>query len=274
MPDVHELPDLYLIPFGLRLIVALAVFIVGRLIARLVLAGFNRVLNKTHVDVSLRKFLGDVVYAVLFVMVTLAALDSLGVHTTAIVAMFGALGLTVGLALQGTLSNFVAGVLLIVLRPYKIGDLVTIGKYIGRVDAIKGFQTILITTDNREITIPNAQIIAAPIENLTALGKRRIDLLVMIAQTIDLAKARALIAGALVDDRIQKDPAPVIEVAELSDASIKLAVRPWANVDDATALTTELMTRLKTALEGASVKFVVAVAPPSQTVPPMGTWPT
>ncbi|MBA3452302.1 MAG: mechanosensitive ion channel, partial [Deltaproteobacteria bacterium] len=163
----QNLAEVHLLPLALRIVVALMVFIIGRILARALLKGFHRLMERSKLDISLRKFLGDLVYAVALVAVIIAALDSLGVETTAVIAVLGAAGLAVGLALQGSLSNFAAGVMLIVLRPYKVGDLVTIGKYLGRVEAIRIFHTVLITGDYREITIPNAQIIAAPIENLT-----------------------------------------------------------------------------------------------------------
>ena len=261
LDDVHQMSTDYLIPFALRLAVALSVFIVGRWIAKLVLATINRVMDRSQVDVSLRKFLGDVVYAVLFVAVVIASLDSLGVKTTAVVAVLGAAGLAVGLALQGSLSNFAAGVMLILLRPYKIGDLVVIGKYLGRVDAIKVFQTVIVTGDNREITIPNAQIIAAPIENYTVLGKRRIDLVVTITQAVELATAKQIVEAALHDDRVEAQPSPLVEVAEVTDASVKLNVRPWAKVADCSQLTTDMIEKLKAALDAASLKFAIALAP-------------
>jgi len=275
MEDLHQIANDYLWPLGTRVLVALLVFVIGRWIAKLLLRGFDRVMEKSRVDVSLRKFLGDVLYALMFFAVALVSLDSLGVRTTAVVAVLGAAGLAIGLALQGSLSNFAAGVMIILLRPYKVGDTVVIGKYLGRVDAIRVFQTVLITTDNREISIPNGQIIVAPIENLTVLGKRRIDLVVVIMQAIDLAQARALIEQALIDDRVHKEPAPLVEVAELSDASVKLAVRPWANVADTTTLTSDLMGKIKTTLEGASLKFVVGLAPvPAPAPAPIAPWPT
>jgi hypothetical protein len=193
--DLHSFADNYLMPFGMRVLVALAIFVLGRWAARMLTRVIDGVMARSHVDVSLRKFLGDVLYAAFFVVVMVVALDSLGVKTTAVVAALGAAGLAIGLALQGSLSNFAAGVMLIVLRPYKVNDLVTIGKYLGRVDAIKVFNTILVTGDHREITIPNGQIITQPIENLTVLGRRRVDLVVTINQVVDPRRAHPHRAG-------------------------------------------------------------------------------
>ena len=169
-------------------------------------------MERSKIDISLRKFLGDVAYAVLFVVVVIAALDTVGVKTTAVVAVLGAAGLAVGLALQGSLSNFAAGVMLIVLRPYKVTDLVVIGKYTGASTRSRCSTRSSITADNREITIPNGQIIAAPIENLTVLGRRRVDLVVSVTQGASLAQVRELLAGVIAaEDRFHQTPPPSID---------------------------------------------------------------
>jgi small conductance mechanosensitive channel len=194
--------------------------------------------------------------------VIIAALDAIGIKTTAVVAVLGAAGLAIGLALQGSLSNFAAGVMLIVLRPYKVGDQVTIGKYFGRVDAIRVFQTILITADNREITIPNGQIIAAPIENTTVLGRRRIDLVVTIAHPVDLQHVRKLLETAITsDDRFER--AAPVQVAEITDANVKLWLRPWTRHDDYAEISTAAMENIKATMEKANLKYAVALQVPA-----------
>jgi len=191
----------YLEPIGLRILVALSIFFFGRWIARALQRGLDRFMERGRVDVSLRKFLNSITYSVLLVAVAIASLDAMGIKTTAVVAVLGAAGLAVGLALQGSLSNFAAGVMLILLRPLKVGDVVVIGKYLGRIDAIKVFQTIMVTADNREITIPNGQIIAAPIENLSVLGRRRIDLVVTVTHgpTSELAAIKQILERVAAD---------------------------------------------------------------------------
>ena len=150
--DVEAFAEAHLVPLGLRIVVALIIFIAGRQISRILLRALDRFMERSRMDVSLRKFLGDLAYAVLLISVIIAALDTLGVKTTAVIAVLGAAGLAIGLALQGSLSNFAAGVMLIVLRPYKVGDLVMINKYMGRVEAIKVFHTVVVTGDHREVT--------------------------------------------------------------------------------------------------------------------------
>jgi small conductance mechanosensitive channel len=258
--DVKDFAAEYLAPLGLRLLVAAAIFVVGRWISKAILNALDRVMERSKLDVSLRKFLGDVAYAVMFALVVIAALDTIGLKTTAVVAVLGAAGLAVGLALQGSLSNFAAGVMLIVLRPYKVGDLVMIGKYLGRVDAIKVFHTIVITADSREITIPNGQIIAAPIENLTVLGRRRVDLVVTVVQASDLATVRKLLDGVLAGDaRIENPGATTIDIAEITDANIKLYVRPWTTAEAHARVAADTMEKIKVAMEGAGLKYAVAL---------------
>jgi small conductance mechanosensitive channel len=258
--DLEAIARTHLLPLGLNILVALVIFIVGRQIARILSRALDRMMERSSVDVSLRKFLGDVVYAVMLVAVIIAALDAVGVRTTAVIAVLGAAGLAIGLALQGSLSNFAAGVMLIVLRPYKVGDLVTIGKYLGRIEAIRVFQTILITLDHREVTIPNGQIITQPIENLSALGRRRVDLIVSVAQATDLSRVRELLENVIVaDPRIQQSPAPTIDIAEITDTGVKLYMRPWTSVENYTKVASDTMERIKASMESAQLKYSVSL---------------
>ncbi|HEU0033484.1 MAG TPA: mechanosensitive ion channel domain-containing protein [Kofleriaceae bacterium] len=254
--------DRYLLPLGLRILVAILIFYVGRLIAKALIRTFDRVMETSKLDVSLRRFLHDLLYAVMLVAVVIAALDAVGVETTAVIAVLGAAGLAVGLALQGSLSNFAAGVMLVVLRPYKVGDLVVIAKYNGRVDAIKIFNTVIITDDNREITIPNGQIITAPIENLTVLGRRRVDLVITVTDPKELSRVKQLLEETVrADPRVHVSPAPSIEVLEVTEWAVKLVLRPWTDVTSYTLVAAESMERLRDALAGAGLKFSVRIAP-------------
>lgn len=259
---VEQIAEMYLMPLGLRILVAICIFYIGRLIARQLVKALDRLMESSKLDVSLRKFLHDVVYSTALVAVIIAALDAVGVRTTALIAVLGAAGLAVGLALQGSLSNFAAGVMLIVLRPYKVGDLVTIGKYIGRVEAIRVFHTVLVTGDNREVTIPNGQIIIAPIENLTVLGRRRVDFLVSVTEVVDLASVKRILEQAVsADPRLQQNPAPSIDVAELSESTVKLNVRPWTSVEAYTSYAADTMERIRDAMATAKLKFTVVIQP-------------
>lgn len=258
--DLEAFADEHLAPLVLRIVIALIIVIAGRQLSRIVLRVLDRFMERSRVDMSLRKFIGDLVYAIMLASVIVAALDTLGVETTAVIAVLGAAGLAIGLALQGSLSNFAAGVMLIVLRPYKVGDLVLIDKHQGRVDAIKIFHTIVVTADHREVTIPNGLIIAKPIENLTVLGRRRVDLLVSVAQSSDLHRVRQLLEGVVVaDSRIQQTPPPAMEIAEITDASVKLYLRPWTSVENYSKVAADTMERIKETMEAAELKYTVTV---------------
>ncbi|MBA3541473.1 MAG: mechanosensitive ion channel [Deltaproteobacteria bacterium] len=260
--DLRHFADEHLFPLALRVLVALLVFGVGRSVIRLIGRVIDRAMERSSVEPSLRKFLGDIMYAVMFVAITIVALDMVGVETTAVVAVLGAAGLAIGLALQGSLSNFAAGVMLIVLRPYKVTDLVMIGKYLGRVDAIRVFHTILTTADHRQVTIPNSLVISQPIENLTVLGHRRVELVVTIGQDAKIADVKRLLESAvLADERVQRAPAPSIDLAEVSDGSLKLFLRPWTTCDQYAEVAASTMERLKDTMTGAGLKFTIAIQP-------------
>ena len=268
LADVRWFADTYLIPFGAKLLLGVAIFVIGRWVSKLLLRGMDRLMERSRMDVSLRKFLGDLSYAALFIVVVVLALDTIGVKTTAVVAVLGAAGLAIGLALQGSLSNFAAGVMLIVLRPYKVNDSVVIGKYTGRVDAIRVFNTVLITADSREITIPNGQIIAAPIENLTVLGHRRIDMIVNVPPATDLAAVRrVLLALVATEQRIVESPAPTIDVGEITDGGVKLLFRVWVASGDYFRVMVETMERVKAAMQQAGLPCAVGALPSLVPIP-------
>lgn len=254
----------YLAPFAMKVAVALIIFVLGRWLSRALVRGSGRLMERSQIDVSLRKFLGDVLYAVLLVAVVTVSLDSLGIRTTAVVAIMGAAGLAIGLALRDSLSNFAAGVMIIVLRHYKVGDTIVVaaGKYTGRVDAIKVFHTILHTLDNRQITVPNGQIITAPIENTTALGRRRLNLKVSVGHDANLRLVKEMIEGvALAEPRILDDPRPQVEVAEIGTEMVMLSMKPWVASDDAVPVSTALIEGVHATLDDEPFKYTVAVDP-------------
>jgi len=254
-------PKAFLLPLGVRIVVAVAIFYVGRLVARQLVKAFDRMMETTRLDFALRSFLHDIVYSVMIVAVAIAALDAIGIETTAVIAVLGAAGLAVGLALQGSLSNFAAGVMLIVLRPYKANDLVVIGKYLGRIEAIKVFHTILVTEDNREITIPNGQIISQPIENLTVLGRRRVDLVVTVTDAGELQRIKQLLEDVVAaDERVEAIPAPTIEVAAVTESTVKLHLRPWTSVAHYGGFAGDAMERIRATLTAAGMKFSVTLS--------------
>jgi small conductance mechanosensitive channel len=243
--DLRDFGEAHVLPHVLDILTGIALFVIGRWVARRLVRILSKVMEG-RVDVSLQKFLADLLYAILLVAIVTASLDTIGVKTTAVVAVIGAAGLAIGLALQGSLSNFAAGVMLIVLRPYKIGDIVVLGKYTGRIDAIKVFHTIMVTADHREITIPNGQIITQPIENLTVLGMRRVDIEVTVAHGTDLREIKHSIEKILSGDvRVALSPGPTIELFEITEGALKLNVRPWTQCENYAAVATDTIERIK-----------------------------
>jgi len=258
LDSIGELAEAYLVPFGTKVLVSILVFFAGRWVARLLVRGLARLMERGRVDLSLAKFLSDVIYAILLVVVVTASLDTLGIRTTAVLAVLGAAGLAIGLALQSSLSNFAAGVMLIVLRPYRVGDHVVIGKHVGRVDAIKVFHTFLVCDDNREVIIPNGQIIAAPIENMTTRGTRRIDMAVSVASGADVRQVRELLEAVVLSDRrVLPEPSPTVALIEVTDTGTKLMMRPWTTTEDYRELVPDLVERVRDSLEAQQLKFSI-----------------
>lgn len=261
MKDIQTLLDPevllpMLLPWSLKLAAAVVIFIVGRWLARLVTTAIRRLMTKTGVDVSLTGFLSNVAYAVLLALVIIAALDTLGFQTTSLLAVFGAAGLAVGLALQGSLSNFAAGVMLMIFKPFKSGDFIETAGVSGTIEHVRIFNTIMRTGDNREITIPNKRILDDNIVNYSARNQRRIDLVIGISYDDDIGKAKSVIDKVLVEEkRVLSDPAPVIMVLELADSSVNIAVRPWVATPDYWPTRGDLMHRIKTGLEGAGLSI-------------------
>jgi small conductance mechanosensitive channel len=219
--------------WGLKVIAALAIFIVGRWIAKLVRRTVRRMMEKTSVDPIIVGFTSSIVYIALLAFVVVAALGQLGIQTTSFIAILGAAGLAVGLALQGSLANFAAGFLLIVFRPFKVGDFVEAAGVSGVVDAIHIFTTTFRTGDNKTIIIPNAKLSGDNIINYSAQTTRRVDMTVGVAYNADLMNVKQVLNDIVSkDERIHSEPAPLVAVAELADSSVNLVVRVWVNTSD------------------------------------------
>ncbi len=220
--------------FGLKVLAAIAVFVLGRWVAITLKDLLRKMMGKAKIDETLTTFIGNLAYIALMTIVIIAALGQLGVQTTSFVAILGAAGLAVGLALQSSLSNFASGVMMIFFRPIKVGDLVEGAGVTGVVREIQIFNTILLTTDNRTIIVPNAKITADKIINYSTQGTRCVEMVFTIGYRDNLYTAKKAIAEVLENDsRILKEPAPLIAVLELvSNSNIKLAVRPWVKSDD------------------------------------------
>jgi small conductance mechanosensitive channel len=219
--------------YGLKVVAAIAILVLGRIAAGIARGVVRRLLRKGNVDETLVSFITSLTYVGVMAFVVIAAISRLGVQTASFVAVLGAAGLAVGLALQGSLANFAAGVLMIVFKPFKVGDFISAGGVTGGVEAIGIFTTELKSPDNKKIIVPNAKVTSDSITNFSANDQRRVDMVAGVGYGDDLAKVRTVLEGILSEDeRILKDPAPTIGVLELADSSVNFAVRPWVNTAD------------------------------------------
>ena len=238
--------------WGQRIVIALAIFIIGRWIARWVTGAMRKVLNARDMDVTLVAFLSNLVYAILLTAVVIGALDTLGLPVTSLVAVLGAAGLAIGLALKDSLGNFAAGVMLVMFRPFTKGDYVEVAGTAGTVDEVRIFSTILTTPDNKLVIIPNGQVAADTITNYTALDKRRVDLVFGVAYSDDLKVARGVLERICRDHPlILGDPATKVFVANLGESSVEFNVRPWCKTEDYWTVYSDLLETGKLELEAA-----------------------
>ena len=244
--------------WGLRVLGALALLIVGWIAAKAVRGTVRRALERSRMDPTLVPFLSKLVYYLFLTFVVVAVLSLFGIETTSFIAVLGAAGFAVGLALQGTLSNFAAGVMLLFFRPFQIGDYIEAGGTAGSCVEIGIFSTTLNTPDNVRIVVPNSAVYGQMIKNYSANDTRRNDMVIGISYTDDIRKAVATIQAVLdSDERVLKDPSPVIAVSELADSSVNLVVRPWCTKEDYWSLRFDLTEKFKVKLEeaGCSIPF-------------------
>ncbi len=242
--------------WAIKIAIAVAIFIIGKIVARMLSNLLETALRRAKTDDMLVGFLGNISYAVLLVAVVLAAVDSLGVNVTSLMAILGAAGLAVGLALKDSLSNFAAGVMIIIFRPFKIGDFVTAGGVSGVVDEIALFATLMHTGDNQRIIVPNSAIMGGTIVNVSALPTRRIDLVFGIGYEDNIGQARDIMMAIMeADERILKDPAPAVAVGELADSSVNLNCRPWVNSGDYWAVRADLLENIKLKFDEAGISI-------------------
>jgi small conductance mechanosensitive channel len=219
--------------YGLKVIGALAVLVIGRWIARWVKRTTVRSLERGKVDATLVPFISGLVYTLFMVFVVVAVLGLFGIPTASFIAVLGAAGLAVGLALQGTLANFAAGVMLLIFRPFKVGDLVEVAGTLGIVKEIGIFATHVNQLDHVRVIISNATVYGDKIKNFTTNGILRVDLTVGVSYGDDLEKAKSTILAVVnAHENVLKDPAPQVEVVEMGDSSVNFVVRPWCATED------------------------------------------
>lgn len=244
--------------YGPQVLSAIVILIVGRIVVGMITSVIKRVMHKSKVDETLVKFLSSLIKVLLFTVVIIVALDAIGVKTTSMVAILGAAGLAIGLALQSSLSNFSAGVMLIIFRPFKAGDFVEAGGATGVIEEIRIFNTIMKSPDNKMIILPNGSILGGTITNYSAKETRRVDMVFGIGYDDDLKKAKEILSRLVKEDRrILQDPAPVIAVSELGDSSVNFIVRPWVNSADYWAVYWDFTEKVKMTFdaEGISIPF-------------------
>ena len=218
---------------SISLLMALAILIIGRQLVKLILRLITVALEKSNVEDTVRIFVTNLLNTLLMILVFIAAINQLGIETTSIIAVLGAAGLAIGLALQGSLSNFAAGILIVIYRPYKVGDYIEAGNYAGTVKDIQIFSTVLKTPDNKIVVVPNGSIMNGSIVNYSDQDTRRIDLIIGCSYEDDIDKVRSVLEDILKKEkRVLKDPKPQIAVTELADSSVNFIFRPWVKRTD------------------------------------------
>ena len=228
-----ELGRDFLIQYGPKVLAAIAIFIFGKMLAKWLKKVVVRLMNKAEVDPMVTGFTASMVYIGLMVFVVMAALGQVGIQTTSFLAVLGAAGLAIGLALQGSLANFAAGFLLIIFRPFKVGDVIEAAGVTGKVDLIQIFTTTLKTADNKTIIVPNAKLGNDNIINYSTQETRRVDLVVGVSYDADIKETRDILQSIIEkDERVLKNPEPLIVVGELADSSVNFFVRVWVKSAD------------------------------------------
>lgn len=252
-----QLPEL-LITYGTKIFLAILVYYIGSWIAKGISGLVGRAMSARSVDPTVAGFVKNLLYYILYIVVVIAALGQLGVQTASFVAIVGAAGLAVGLALQGTLANFASGVLIMLFRPFKLGDYVEAGGASGAVKDIQIFATTILTPDNKTVTVANSQIMGDNITNYSRQTERRVDMVFGVGYGADLAKVKAVIQSVLAEDtRILKEPGVTIGVLELADSSVNFAVRPWVKTPDYWGVYFDTMEKMKVRFdqEGIEIPF-------------------
>ncbi|WLD57154.1 mechanosensitive ion channel [Salinispirillum sp. LH 10-3-1] len=248
--DSQEIWSTYIVPWTTNVGLAIIVFLVGKWIVKLVSRALSAAMTKARLDPMLVAFLGNIINAILMLVVVVAALSQLGIETTSLVALLGAAGIAVGLALKDSLAHFAAGVMIILFRPFKTGDYVEVAGTGGTVMKITVFSTELKTPDARQVIVPNGSIFGSNVVNYSAMDTRRIDLVVGIAYDADMKKAKDVIMNVVKSHpNVLPEPEPLVAVSELADSSVNLVVRPWVKTPDLWPTRFALIEQIKEALD-------------------------
>jgi len=240
----------------LKLIVAIIIYLVGKFLSKLISKAITKVLNLKNVDPTVTSFVANIVYSAAFFVTIIAAASHLGFNTSSLIAIFGAAGLAIGLALKDSLSNFASGVMLIIFKPFKAGDFVEVAGTAGVVEQILIFATQLKTGDNKTVIIPNGSITGSSIVNYSTKPTRRIDLVIGVSYDADLAKTKAVLNDVVSQhELVLKDQAITIGVKELADCSVNFVVRPWVKTENYWPVYFALLENIKVALDEAGIEI-------------------
>ncbi|MAR93023.1 MAG: mechanosensitive ion channel [Pseudomonadota bacterium] len=249
-----DLTQEVLLAWAINIGMAILIFIIGRIVAKIIVRLASHAMKRGKMDDLLVNFISAILGWVLMLFVIIASLEELGVDTTSLVALLGAAGIAVGLALKDSLQNFASGVMLIIFRPFKTGDFVDAGGVMGSVEHIGIFTTIMKTPDNKEVIVPNGQVYSSTITNFSARDTRRVDMVFGIAYDADIRAAKQILQEIVDnDDRVLKDPAPVIAVSELADSSVNFVVRPWVKSADFWGVLWDTNEKVKYAFDEAGI---------------------
>jgi small conductance mechanosensitive channel len=257
------------VDWSARVIGALVIFLIGRILMRALTTWATAGMRRVGMDDTLSRFLGNLLYIVLLVFLGLTVFQTLGVPTTNFLAIVGAAGLAVGLALKDSLSNFSSGVMLVFFRPFKVGDQIDAAGTGGVVESIGIFNTVLKTPDNRVINVPNSLVYSGTITNYNAEGTRRIDMTIAIGYDADIPQAKSVITAIVAAEaRVLQAPAPEVAVQDILSTAVTLAVRVWVQAPDYAAVRSDLLERIKRSLDkyGLSIPAEQRVAPPGQLI--------
>lgn len=244
------------IDFGINLAIALAIFYVGKFAVGLLVRAIGKAMQKQGIDKTLETFIRNLVQSSLLIVVVISAIGAVGIQTTSFIAIFAAAGLAVGLALQGSLSNFASGVLIILFRPYRVGNYIEAAGIAGTVEQVHILTTILKTGDNKQIIVPNSQVMNSIITNYSANDTRRIDMVVGVSYDDDLDKVRATLEALITAEaRIMQEPAPLIAVSELAESSVNFVVRIWVKSGDYSGVKFDLTEAIKKRFDKEGISF-------------------
>lgn len=252
---LNQAPEL-LMAYGLKTLFAIIIFFVGKYFSGVAQKVIRNLLNSRKVDPTVVSFVANLTWAIVFVFTIIATLGQIGVQTASLVAVIGAAGLAVGLALQGSLSNFASGVLMVLFRPCRVGDYIEAAGIAGTVDEITIFSTKLRTPDNKVIVAPNSSIMNGTITNYSALENRRIDLVIGVSYKADIALTKKVLTDILDNNQyVLKDPSYTVGLSELGNSSINFVVRPWVKTPNFWAARFEILEQIKNALDAANIEI-------------------